>query len=154
MARAAGTRQQASFVARPGATLALLWRLPRNFGALAILAGVVLIASFSLAALPGFLARMSDQGLQRAVREAAPFERNIALTQVGFTPLRPNGAIFAQVAGVADLDTAGGELQAAMPATVQALISQRTLAADGPRWIVRNLPGTPAFPYPRYLQLR
>src|SRR4051812_46327126 len=154
MARAASTRHQASFLSRSGTALALLWRLPRNVGALAILAGVVLIASFSLAALPGFLARMSDRGLQRAARDAAPYERNIALTQVGFTPFRPNGAALAQAGGVADVEAAGGDLQGAMPATVQAIISQRTLAADGPRWIVRYLPGTPAFPYPRYLQLR
>src|SRR3954451_22792723 len=108
MARAVGTRHQASLVSRPGAALALLWRLPRNFGALAILAGVVLIASFSLAALPGFLARMSDQGLQRAVRDAAPYERNIALTQVGFTPFRPNGAALAQAGSVTEVEAAGG----------------------------------------------
>lgn len=154
MARAAGTRQRAPLVARPGAALALLRRLPRNAGALAILAGVVLVASVSLAALPGFLARMSDRGLQRAIRDAAPFERNIALTQVGFTPLRPNGAALAQVAGVADVEAAGDDLQAAMPATVRAIISGRTLAADGPRWIVRDLPGATPFNYPRFLQLR
>src|SRR3954452_8205851 len=127
MARAASTRHQASFLSRSGTALALLWRLPRNAGALAILAGVVLIASFSLAALPGFLARMSDRGLQRAVRDAAPYERNIALTQVSFAPLRPNGAAFAQVSGVATVDSAGDDLQAAMPATVRAIIGQRTV---------------------------
>lgn len=154
MARTTGTRRMAAFVSQPGAAAALLWRLPRNFGALAILASVILIASFSLAALPGYLARMSDQGLRRAIREAEPYARNIALIQVGATPLQPNGPPAARSATVADVEASGGDLQATMPATVQAIIGGRTVVADGPRWIVRKLPGAAPYGYQHYLQLR
>src|SRR6476620_9976073 len=135
MARAVGTRHQPSLASRPGAVLALLRRLPRNAGALAILAVVTLIASFSLAALPGFVARMSDRGLQRAVSEAAPYNRNIALTQVSFTPLSATGAALPLPTGVADVEARGGDLQRVMPAAVQAIIRQRVLVADGFCWI-------------------
>ncbi|HET8628818.1 MAG TPA: hypothetical protein VFL91_15460 [Thermomicrobiales bacterium] len=152
MARAVGARRQASLAARPGAALALLRRMPRNLRALAILAAVVLVAAFSLAALPGFAARMSDAGLRRAVGEAPPYARDIALTQVSPGPLLPDGS--PMTASLANLDTVGGDLQEALPPAVQAPIARRTVVADGPRWIVHDLPGVAPFASPRYLQLR
>ncbi|HEX5501551.1 MAG TPA: FtsX-like permease family protein [Thermomicrobiales bacterium] len=152
MARAVGARRRAAFVARPGAALALLRRLPRNGGALAILAGVVLVAGFSLAALPGFVARMSDDGLRQAVGAAPPYARDIALTQVSPGPLLPDGS--PTTADLANLGTVGGDLQAALPPAVRGVIARRTVVADGPRWIVQDFPGVAPFPFPRYLQLR
>lgn len=151
MARTLGPRSRPASPARAGA---LLWRLPRNLGALAILAGVVLIAGFSLAALPGYLARMSDAGLRKAIGEAPPFARNIALTQVSENPLQPNGGPSGRGGDVVGLAGAGEDLLAAMPGPVRATIRERTVVADGPRWIVRPAPGDPAFPFPRFLQLR
>ena len=132
----------------------LLRRLPRNPGALAILACIVLVTSFSLAALPGFVARMSDDGLQRTVADARPFERNISLTQVSALPLGPTGSPNPLIRNVGDAEAVGATLQAAMPPLVQGAIDRRTAVIDTPRWIVRGLPGAPQVATQRFLQLR
>ena len=55
MARALDRPRPSRIAAIPAAIGGLLRRLPQNRGALAILACIVLITSFSLAALPGFV---------------------------------------------------------------------------------------------------
>ncbi len=136
------------------AIVGLLRRLPRNHAALALLAAIVLVTSFSLAALPGYVTRMSDDGLRRSVTDARPFERNLSLTQVSALPLGPTGAPTAQPRNLADVEATGAALQGAMPSLVQNALVRREVVADAPRWRVQAIPGAPPVFSQRFLQLR
>ncbi|MFN8536540.1 MAG: hypothetical protein U0232_03560 [Thermomicrobiales bacterium] len=154
MARTLERPRQGRLAATPAALGGLLRRLPRNHGALAILACIVLITSFSLAALPGFVNRMSDDGLRRSISDAQSFERHISLTQIGATPRSANGTSNVPAHSLADVESLGTALKETMPPLVQGAIARQTVVADGPRWLVRGLPGAPPVLTQRYMQLR
>ncbi|MFN8512725.1 MAG: hypothetical protein U0841_09090 [Chloroflexia bacterium] len=153
MARTLERPRQGRLAATPAALGGLLRRLPRNHGALAILACIVLITSFSLAALPGFVNRMSDDGLRRSISDAQSFERHISLTQIGAAPRSATGTTNVAVGSLGDVESLGATLKA-MPPLVQGAIARQTVVADGPRWLVRGLPGAPPVLTQRYMQLR
>lgn len=154
MARVAASPRPARPLAALGAVGGLLRSLPRNRAALAILAAIVLAASASLAALPGYVNRMSDDGLRRAVADARPYARNISLTQVGPLPRSANGSSTVPINGLNDVVSLGSALQETMPAIVRGAIERQEVVLDAPRWTVRGLPGAPPVLTQRFLQLR
>lgn len=153
MARTLDRPRPRRLATAPAAIGGLLRRTPHNHGAFAILAAIVLITSFSLAGLPGFVNRMSDDGLRRTIADARSYERNITLTQIGQFP-RTSLTSTVLVSNLADVESAGGTLQKEMPPLVQGAITEQTVVLDSPRWTLRSLPGAPAPSSQRFLQLR
>jgi putative ABC transport system permease protein len=154
MARALERPRPSRLAAAPAAVGGLLRRLPRNHGALAIFGCIVLITSFTLAALPGYVNRMSDDGLRRSITDARSFERHLSVTQVGFQPFPATGTTPLLVRNLGDVEGVGATLQGAMPPIVQGAIERRAVVIDTPRWTLSGLPGTPPGGPQRFLQLR
>ena len=106
--------------------------------AVAGLAVLVLVSAICAAAAPRLLDRAANDALRGEIRSATAFQRNIQLLQERRYETDgdelPGGVV-----------AAGKELEARMPAGIQALIGSRNYVIDGLRWAIENDTPDPSF---------
>lgn len=119
----------------------LLRRIRAELGIVLLLFLVIAATSFLFAAAPRLFNRASDDGLRYAALAAAPVQRNVVLAQVA--SLSPG------IAGdVAEVRAYGDRLAERFPASLDALISDRSLGVTSVRFAVASPPDV------QYLSLR
>jgi putative ABC transport system permease protein len=99
---------------------------------------LVLVTATFAAAAPRLLDRAANDALRGEVRSATAFERNIQLLQERRYETNGDDLLGGVVGG-------GKELEAKMPAGVQALIGSRSYVIEGLRWAIENKTSDPSF---------
>ena len=114
----------------------ILRRLRVELQMVVLLFLVIAATSFLFSAAPRLFNRAADDGLRYAAQAAPPGQRNVALGQVG--SLSPGIA-----AGVAEVRAFGDQLAEQFPASLDALIANRSLRVTSVRFAAAN----PNVPY-------
>ncbi len=129
-------------------TLINLRRLRVEGSATLVLAGVVLLTSFALIALPRFLNQVSDDALRTAVRDAVPINRNISIER--------GDRIFAsdEADPLQRVDDEGSSLRADFSEPIRDIIGEQRYVVDTTNYEVSAMPGDPTVPFPRFLRIR
>ena len=120
----------------------LLRRLRTEMGALLLLFVVIAATSFLFAAAPRLFDRASDDGLRFAALAASPIQRDLVLAEVDSLSPGVDG-------GVATVRAQGDDLAKRFPASLAALISDRSLRVTTARFSVTDPPS-----YETYVSLR
>jgi putative ABC transport system permease protein len=125
-----------------------LRRLRTEWSLTATVFGLVLLSTFVFAAIPRLFNEMSDDGLEAAVRGAAPISRNLEVSHGTVIPPGDAGQEFAPVGreGAAFLED--------LPEELQSIIGDSSFLIDLPLHDVVDPPDVAPFPLPRYLTLR
>ncbi len=118
----------------------LRWRSER--ASTVSLAGLVLVSAFVLGLVPGLHEQWAATALRSALTTAPPASRNLQLTRTGRIEAGPDDP-FAPIVAV------GTALEARLPEPVRALIAERSVIVESPRWVFVD-PG----PFPRAARLR
>lgn len=129
-------------------TLINLRRLRFEGAATLVLAGVVLLTSFAVIALPRFLNHVSDDALRTAVRDAAPINRNISIDRGDRIFAANEGDPFQIVINE------GTDLRSVFSQAVEQIIGDQRYVADTTNFEVSAMPGDPVVPFPRFLRIR
>ena len=120
----------------------LLRRLRTEMGAVLLLFVVIAATSFLFAAAPRLFDRASDDGLRFAALAASPIQRDLVLAEVDSLSPGVDG-------GVATVRAQGDDLAKRFPASLAALISDRSLRVTTARFSVTDPPS-----YETYVSLR
>ena len=99
---------------------------------------LVFATAFVFAVTPRLFEHIADGAVQTQLREASSFDRDIQLIETR----RIDGTTDDPLGGV---DQVGASLQAQLPASVQALISDRNVLVDSLRWTVAKTTADPSF---------
>jgi hypothetical protein len=140
------SRRSTTLASLPGTIVALLRRLRTDLPVLGTVVGVTLVTAFIFAAIPLGFNRMSDNGLRQAVGNAPSYLKNIQATRAN--TISATG----DVDGALDAEAA--KFESSLAPSIQGIIDHRAVVVDSPRLTVQNLPGQPAFPFPRYITMR
>lgn len=99
---------------------------------------LVFVTAFVFAAAPRLFERIADDALRTQVREASSFDRNVQLLQtrrIAADRDDPLGGV----------DAAGAKLQEELPASIGALIDDRSAIVDSIRWTILAKTPDPSF---------
>lgn len=116
-----------------GAAGLLLRRLRAEQGIALLIVALVAVTSFAFAAGPRLLNRVSDDGLQHALRAAAPADRNITLELDSRLPVGSDG-------GISSIRAHGERLADDLPESIARLVSFRQVRFTGVRLTVLEPP--------------
>ena len=148
MARADLPARRASAPLTLGVVAAVLRRLRVERELVAVVVSAVLLTTLVFAAIPRMFNRMADDGLAYAVEGASPVSRNIVARQVELIEPGPASDLFGPVS------TAGAEFRAGLAPSIQRIVGEPSFVVDSVRFAVADIPGQPAFPFPRFVTLR
>ena len=118
--------------------VASLRRLRDERSSTVALALLVFVTAFVFALTPRLFEHIADDAVQTQVREASSFDRDIQLLEVR----RIDGS---RADPLGQVDDAGDRLQKRFPASVGALIDDRSEVVDSLRWTVLTQTADPSF---------
>jgi putative ABC transport system permease protein len=114
---------------------------------LATILGVIFVTSLVMTALPRLYNQMSDDGLVYDIENASSFARNINAVTLDHVEPDPQDTF-------APIVQAGQEFLNGLPVSMQNVIDDSNWAFDSPRYSVSDVPGTPQFPFDRFMRFR